>query len=89
MTSTQYLPGEVAQRAREIYERDIRAKVEQDNKGKYLVIDIESGKYEVGENDIAVMKRAAEKYPEGTLFIMRIGHKAMGFIGLCPPGIKP
>jgi hypothetical protein len=74
-------PQEVAARAREIYERDIRPKVEPQHIGKYLVIDIETGDYDLDADDIAVMKRAAAKHRPDALYGMRIGFPTMGRIG--------
>ena len=76
-----YTAEEIAVRAKILYEQDIRAKVEANNKGKYLVIDIETGDYEIDEDHFAASKRAAEKHPDGARFAMRIGYQAMGRIG--------
>lgn len=40
-------PKEVSRRGREIYERDIRLKVEKDYDGQFLVVDILTGAYEI------------------------------------------
>jgi hypothetical protein len=76
----QYAPGEVSRLAREIYERDIKANVEAEHRGKYLVIDILMGAYEMGEDDVLVSKRAAERFPNGVRYGMRVGYAASGRI---------
>jgi hypothetical protein len=76
-----YTAEEIAARAKILYEQDIRAKVEANNKGKYLVIDIETGDYEMDTDALSAMKRAAAKHPDGALFAMRVGYRAMGCIG--------
>ncbi len=76
-----YTSEEIVARAKALYEQDIRAKVEADNKGKYLVIDIETGDYEIDADALSVMKRASAKHPNGALFAMRVGYRAMGRIG--------
>ena len=39
---------EIARRGEEIYERDLRARLEtEENRGKFLVIDIATGAYEI------------------------------------------
>ncbi|HZO91693.1 MAG TPA: hypothetical protein VFB38_25450 [Chthonomonadaceae bacterium] len=63
---------EIAARAEALYEQKIRNKVEAGNIGKYLVIDVKTGDYEIDESDIAAMKRAAEKHPGGRFHILRI-----------------
>jgi len=72
---------EIAARAEALYEQGIRASVEPGNVGKFLVIDIRSGDYTVDENDMAAMKRAAARHPDGLFHVMRIGHRTLGRIG--------
>ena len=47
MPYTNYLPEEVESRGEKIYEQQIRHKVEPEDKGKFIVIDIETGEYEI------------------------------------------
>jgi len=78
-----YTTEEIAARGRELYER-IRTKVEPNNKGKYLVIDIESADYEIDEDKLAASDRAQMKHPNGALYALRIGYRSMGRIGFVP-----
>jgi hypothetical protein len=43
---------EVARRGREIYEREIRARVEPEHAGRFVVVDVRSGDYEIAEEDL-------------------------------------
>ena len=44
---------EIARRGEEIYARDLRARLEtEENRGKFLIIDIESGAYEIDREDL-------------------------------------
>ena len=54
---------EIVRRGREIYERGIRATVEPEHDGKFLVVDVTTGSYEVDESDVAASDRALEKNP--------------------------
>jgi hypothetical protein len=79
-------PEEVSRRAKEIYDRDIRAKVGTPrNKGKLLVLDIESGDYEICkkrfEDDLKVDERLRARHPNGIFFGLRIGYRAADKIG--------
>ena len=76
-----YTAEEIAARAKALYEQEIRAKVEADNKGKYLVIDIETGDYEIDEDHFVASKRAANRHPDSARFAMRIGYQTLGRIG--------
>src|SRR4051812_15425703 len=77
-----FTPEEVAARARAIYEERIRSLVEPEHRGEFLVIDVDTGEYELGADDVAVMKRAASKHPAYSLYGMRIGYRTMGRIGM-------
>lgn len=81
MRQSRYTREEVAARGRAIYEQQIRAKVEPEHTGKFLVVDVETGEYELDEDDVAAMKRAAAKHPSDVLYGMRIGYRTMGRIG--------
>lgn len=49
-TQNQYAPGEVVERGEKLYEERIRQQVERDNLGKYLVINVETRQWELGED---------------------------------------
>lgn len=74
-------PEEVELRGEEIYEQQIRRNVEAGNKGKFVVIDIETGEYEVDEDDLQATKRALAKRPEAVLYGVRIGYPTAYTLG--------
>jgi hypothetical protein len=74
MPYAKYSPEEVESRGEEIYDQQIRQKVEVGNKGKFVVIDIETGEYEIDEDDLQATKRALVKRPEAVLYGVRIGY---------------
>ena len=74
MPYANYSPEEVESRGQAIYRQDLREKVEAGNKGKFLVVDIETGEYEIDEDDLQATKRALAKRPEAVLYGLRIGY---------------
>ena len=74
-------PDEIVTRGKEIYEQQLRDKLEAQNIGKFLVIDVETGEYEMDEDDLAASLRAYDKKPEGARFGMRIGYRTSGTLG--------
>jgi hypothetical protein len=77
-----YDSEEIARRGQMLYDRDIRTLVEPENIGKYVVIDIETGQYEVGEDQLATAaERALDKRPEAALYLVRVGYPAAARIG--------
>ena len=74
MSHTRYTAHEIVERGKAIYEQQIRPKVEAENVGRFLVIDIETGSYEMDESSLAASDRAAAKRPSAALFTMRVGY---------------
>ena len=73
---------EIARRGREIYERDIRSEeFDRDHDGDFLVIDVTTGDYAVGEDDDEAFDRMEGKNPEGLFYLTRVGRRAAHRIG--------
>ncbi len=81
MADAKYSREDVATRGEAIYEQDIRPKVENESKGKYLVLDIETGEYEIDQDDLVATKRVMAKCPNGVLYGLRIGYPAAYRLG--------
>ncbi len=58
-----YSKEEFARRGDVIYERDIRPFVEAGNKGKFIAIDIETGAYEIDDDELAASDRLLARVP--------------------------
>jgi hypothetical protein len=69
-----YTNEEIGRIGEEIYRRAIRDKVMPQNKGKFLVLDIESGDYEVDSDDLTAEEILRARRPNGVLYGMRIGY---------------
>ena len=81
MPYAQYSADEAARRGEAIYEQQIRPKVGGEHHGKFVVVDIETGAYEIDEDDLAATKRLLAKRPEAVLYGARIGHPTAYRIG--------
>jgi hypothetical protein len=81
MGYTDYSPDDIALRGEAIYEGRIRPLVESGNEGKFVIIDIETGDYEVDADDLTASKRILEKRPGAVIYGLRIGHPAAYVFG--------
>jgi hypothetical protein len=81
MPRTQHTDQEIARIAEEIYQRDICPKLMPQDKGKYLTLDIESGDYEVDDDDLSGEKRLRARRPDGVFFGFRIGYTTAYTLG--------
>ena len=73
MAQADYSPEETAARGEGIYAERIRARVEPEHCGEFLVVDIETGDYEIGRDDLAATKRALASHPDAVFYGLRIG----------------
>ena len=82
MGHSRYPKEEIVRRGEEWYELESRGKIDEaSNKGKVLVIDIETGEYEIDDDGLAAARRARAKHPDAALYAMRIGYPAYAKIG--------
>ena len=73
---TDYTPGEVASRGEKIYGQQICDKVAAEHRGKFVVIDIKTGDYEIHSEDLVATKRLLVKHPNAVIYGLRIGFPA-------------
>lgn len=82
MTQPRYSAAETVRRAEELYERRLRSQVEAGNLGKYIAIDVDTGQYQIGDDYHAVARQMLDHNPAAALGVLRIGHRAVGRIGI-------
>ena len=70
-----YSKEEFAQRGDEIYERDIRPRLETNDEGKFVVIDIETGAYEIDTDELAASDRLLARQPNAQMWLTRAGSR--------------
>ena len=74
-------PQEIVDRGRRYYAEHLRARLEPDHMDEYLVLDIDTGDYEVDPSELAAFQRAYARSPRGIFCILRIGHRAAARLG--------
>jgi hypothetical protein len=70
-----YTKEETARRGDAIYERDLRAVLEPDHNDDYVVIDIETGAYEVDADQLAAADRLAARVPDAQVWLRKVGSR--------------
>ena len=79
---TKYTGDEIGQRGLEIYENHLRALLEtEENIGRIVSIDIESGDYEIAEDLLVAGKRLQQRHPNAMIYGKRIGYNAVYAVG--------
>ena len=73
---------EIIQRGKELYEKQIRPKVETaGNIGKLISINVETGDYEIGDDLLITSRRLQAKQSDAAIWAERIGYDAVYTIG--------
>ena len=72
----------VASRGQAIYDEKIRKWAEPKEKGKFAVIDVYGGDYEIDASHSAAVNRLVERYPEVITYTVRIGYPTAFKMGL-------
>ena len=72
---------QIGQRGRALYDQTIKAQVEEGNRGKFLILDVNTGDYEIDAEDLTASKRLLNRRPDAVLFGVRIGHRAAYRLG--------
>jgi hypothetical protein len=72
-----YSKEEHARRGMEVYEQEVRQKVEAGNEGKIVAIDIDSADNEVADDTLTASQRLLARSPNAQVWCVRIGHRAV------------
>ena len=76
MAGRTYRPGEVTALGEAIYREQVRSLVEPIERGTFVVIDVETGDYEVDPKDAAATRRLLKRRPTAVTYGVRVGHRA-------------
>jgi hypothetical protein len=81
----QRYPKEViVQRGDELFEQTIRSQIAGRPDMDFVVIDIETGDFEVGPVEIEATGRLWDRHPEAQIFTRRVGSRSAHRIGFVP-----
>lgn len=70
-----YGKEEFARRGEEIYETQIRPHVKPDDEGKFAAIDIESGAFEIDEDELQACDRLNKRIPDAQTWLVKVGSR--------------
>ena len=70
-----YSKEEFARRGDEIYDREIRPRVGPDDEGKFVVIDIETGAYEIDQDELTASDRLLDRRLDAQMWTRRVGSR--------------
>ena len=78
---------EITERGQALYDAHLRSLVEtDDNIGKIIVLDVDSGDYEIADEGLTAGHRLKARRPNASLLCLRIGYNAVySFGGVLSP----
>ncbi len=73
---------ELARLGAEVFDRQVRAALRPEDDGKFVAIDVETGDYEIDEDDYAAVTRLRSRSPAADVWLMRAGYPTTCRIGV-------
>jgi hypothetical protein len=72
---------ELAALGGDIFDKQVRLALRPEDDGKFVAIDVDSGDYEIDEDDYAAVARLKLRKPAADIWLMRAGYPAAYRIG--------
>jgi hypothetical protein len=69
-------PSEIAHKGEEIYQK-IGKHIEKKHSGDFVAIEVESGKYFLGQTQMEAIEKAKKRFPTKVFYLMKIGFPAV------------
>src|SRR5690349_9734829 len=73
---------EFARRGDEIYERTVRPRLPADTQGRFVAIDVESGEYQLADDELTAIDRLQARVPGAAVWLRRVGRRDTYHFGL-------
>ena len=70
-----YSREEVARRGDEIYDRRVLPRLAPRDEGKLVLIDVETGDYEMDRDEIAASDRLLARHPDAQVWMRQVGSR--------------
>jgi len=77
MPHPRFTNEEIVRRGEEIYAAKLRDQFESLYYDKIVIIDIETGEYEIDDDALTASKRALAKHPGAAIYGLRVGSRFM------------
>jgi hypothetical protein len=75
-TGTTEVEDELVRRARKLYDEQLRVLLEPNQRGRYVAIEPDSGRYFLGDTGTAALVEAHTAMPKSIFYLARIGYEA-------------
>ncbi|MDD2785570.1 MAG: hypothetical protein PHS79_01600 [Patescibacteria group bacterium] len=76
-------PEQIASKGEKIYQEKLRAILEPKENGRFVMIEVLSGEYFLGDSILDALKKARVKYPDSIFHTIKVGYEGvfkMGYV---------
>jgi hypothetical protein len=80
-TKRRYPKEEMVKRGDEIFEKKVKSQLKGRDALDYVVIDIETGDYEVDADNLAACQRLRERVPDAQIYARRVASRYLHHFG--------
>jgi predicted nucleic acid-binding Zn-ribbon protein len=70
-----YSKEEFARQGDELYEHKVRPNIDRNDEGKFVVINIDTGDYEIDIDELDAYDRLIARHPESQVWVMQVGSR--------------
>jgi hypothetical protein len=74
MPATRHTPDELARLGEQVFDQQVRPALQPADHGKFIAIDIQTGAYEIDEDDYTAVARLRSRIPTADIWLMRAGY---------------
>jgi hypothetical protein len=82
MAATKRTLDELARLGGDLFDRQVRPVLRPEDNGKFVAIDVETGDYEMDDDDYAAVARLRSRQPAADVWLMRAGSPTTYRMGL-------
>ena len=75
LLTPRYSKEEFARRGDEIYEREVRPHLTEKDEGRFVIIDIETGAYEIDVDEVAAQDHLLSLHPNAQVWVTLAGSR--------------
>ena len=80
-TKRRYPKEEIVERGQAIFEKEVKAHLKGRDPMDYVVIDIETGEFEVDTSNLTACNRLRERIPDAQIYARRVGSRILHHFG--------
>jgi hypothetical protein len=80
-TNRRYDKHEFARRGDEVYEMQVRPHLTADTEGKFAAVDIETGAYEIDDDELEACDRLSARVRDAQIWLVKVGSRHLHRFG--------